>query len=490
MTAFSPTRIPIVGVVALALASAAMGVDTSALRPNIVFIMADDLGYGDLGCYGQELIQTPRLDRMAEEGMRFTQHYAGSAVCAPSRAVLMTGMHTGHVFVRGNKQHDGPERGQIPLPAQDVTLPELLRTVGYETVMVGKWGLGNEGTTGDPLDQGFDHYFGYLDQILAHNYYPEYLLRNGEKVYLDNDVKYLSEDAWHRGLGSVSTRKDDYAQDRFMEEALGYLEEDHAKPFFLYLPFTMPHDNGEAPVGERFEVPDLGRYADEDWHADAKGYAAMVTLLDRDVGRILDKLREEGLAENTVVFFTSDNGPLPEDRPNSAQFDSNGDLRGGKRYLTEGGIRVPLIAWWPGRIEAGAVSDHVSAAWDFLPTFAELSGHLVPDWADGLSLAPELLGLPQEEHEYLYWEFPIRSSRYPTAVAVRMGKWKGIRLGVDEEGKAPLELYDLSKDPGEENNVAAGRWWVARKIARIMEEAHWESEEFPLYAEEMAGEAE
>ncbi len=254
--------------------------------PNIIFIMADDLGYGDLGCYGQEIIQTPGIDRLALSGIRFTQHYAGNTVCAPSRCALMTGYHMGHAEVRGNRQAE--PSGQWPVSPETITVAKLLQSAGYRTAMIGKWGLGIENSTGDPLKQGFDYYYGYLDQVLAHNYYPEYLLRNGEREYLDNEVQYLDTSLWHKGLGSYATRKSAYSHDLFIEDALRYLDENHDHPFFLYLPFTIPHDNGEAPRGERMEVPDYGLYAEEDWPGDTRRYAAMISRMDRGVGMIME----------------------------------------------------------------------------------------------------------------------------------------------------------------------------------------------------------
>ncbi len=314
-------------------------------RPNIIYIMADDLGYGDLGCYGQEIIQTPNIDRLASSGVRFTQHYAGNTVCAPSRCALMTGYHMGHAQVRGNRQAE--PSGQWPISPGTVTVARLLKSAGYKTGMIGKWGLGIENSTGDPLKQGFDYYYGYLDQVLAHNYYPEYLLRNGEREYQDNEVIYLDTTFWHKGLGSYSTGKSAYSHDLFLEDALRYLDENHEEPFFLYLPFTIPHDNGEAPEGERMEVPDYGPYANEDWPGDTKRYAAKITRMDRGVGRIMEKIKEHGIEENTLVFFTSDNGPMPGEEFTEF-FNSNGSFRGGKRDVYEGGIRVPLVAAWQG----------------------------------------------------------------------------------------------------------------------------------------------
>ena len=389
-------------------------------NPNIIFIMADDLGYGDLGCYGQGIIQTPNIDRLASSGLMFTHHYAGNTVCAPSRCALMTGYHMGHAQVRGNLQAE--PSGQWPVSPETMTVAHLLHSAGYRTSMIGKWGLGIENSTGDPLKQGFDSYYGYLDQVLAHNYYPEYLLRNGEKEYLDNDVQYLDASLWHKGLGSYSTRKSHYSHDLFLKEALAFLDENHKHPFFLYLPFTIPHDNGEAPKGERMEVPSLEPYADMEWPGDTRRYAAKITKMDRSIGMIVEKLMELGIDSNTVVLFTSDNGPMPGEEFTEF-FNSNGSFRGGKRDMYEGGIRVPLIVTWKGTVKPGRVSAHVSAFSDFLPTACDLAGIRSPAGIDGISYLPELLGQAQPGHEYLYWEFPSLGGKQ----AILRGMWKLVR---------------------------------------------------------------
>lgn len=434
-------------------------------KPNIIFVLADDLGYGDLGCYGQRQIRTPNIDRMADEGMRFTDHYAGSTVCAPSRCSLMTGLHTGHTYVRGNREIQ--PMGQLPLPEDTVTLPKVLKRAGYTTALIGKWGLGGPGSTGTPNNQGFDFFFGYLCQRHAHNYYPEFLFRNDERVELKNQVAGGRED----GAG-VATEKVEYSHDLLAAEALRFVEENKAGPFFLYLAVTIPHANNEAGK-QGMEVPDLGIYADKDWPEPEKGRAAMITRLDRDMGRLMQKLKDLGIDENTLVFFTSDNGPHREGGSDPEFFDSNGPLRGIKRDLYEGGIRVPLIARWPGRIEAGAMTGHVSAFWDFLPTFAVLSGGTAPENTDGVCMVPTLLGTPnkQKQHKYLYWEFHERGSMQ----AVRFGRWKAIRSVGGE-----LELYDLKKDIGETANVAGRHPEVVTKIEEYLSQARTESEFWPL----------
>jgi len=408
--------------------------DQQKERPNFIFIMADDLGYGDVGAYGQQLIQTPHIDQLAKDGMLFTQFYAGTSVCAPSRAVLMTGLHNGHSPIRGNKQN-GYRNGQMPLPESAVTIAEYLKQGGYKTGMIGKWGLGEPGTSGDPLHQGWDYYFGYTDQVLAHNYYPEYLWRNGEKVWLDNEVQYLDTALWHDGLGSYSTGQVDYSHDLFIDDALGFLEENRENDFFLYLPLTIPHDNGEQTDSLRFEVPAQGIYADKDWSRKERDYAAMITRMDEGIGKLVAYLDESGLSENTVLFFTSDNGPM-KNLSTTDFFDSNGPFRGAKRDLYEGGIREPFIVKWPAAIQAGSSSDHQGGFWDILPTLLDLADLSIPTDVDGISIKAALTGGTQEKHPYLYWEFHEGSG----SQAIRKGDWKGVRLDVKENSAPSLEL--------------------------------------------------
>ena len=438
--------------------------------PNIVFILADDLGYGDLGCYGQQLITTPVLDSLAGIGMRFTQHYAGNTVCAPSRSVLMTGRHTGHTYIRGNSLDDA-------LPDSVVTLAEVLRGAGYTTRLVGKWGLGNEGSSGEPTRQGFDDYYGYTDQIYAHNYYPEFLLRNGRREYLDNEVTYLDSTAWHRGRGSRTTAKRTYSHDLFMQDIASFLntQAEAPKPFFLYLPLTIPHDNGEEVLAERYEIPSQGQYADRDWAKQERGYAAMISRLDRDVGRILQQLDSLGLRENTLVVFTSDNGPIAHE--SMRRFDSNGPLRGYKRDLYEGGTRVPLIVHWPGRVAAGAVSDHVSGFQDWLPTLAAVAGAQEVPEGDGISLLPTLLDTGQQNtHPFLYWEFLEQGGK----VAVREGDWKAVNPRYFSAPDAAWELYDLASDLGEEEDLASRHPEVLARLQRHAASSHVPSAQFPF----------
>jgi arylsulfatase A-like enzyme len=435
---------------------------SSVKKPNIIFILADDLGYGDLGCFGQKQIKTPNLDKMAEQSMRLTQHYAGSTVCAPSRCVLMTGLHTGHCLVRGN--------ARVPLRPSDVTVAELLKQAGYATGIVGKWGLGEADSTGIPNRQGFDYWFGYLNQRHAHNYYPEYLWRNQEKFQLKNEVKHINPP------GGVATKKVEYSHDLIAKEALAFVERSKDGPFFLYLPFTIPHANNEAR-NKGMEVPDYGIYKDKDWPEPQKGHAAMITRMDRDIGRLFTKLKELGIDDNTFVFFSSDNGPHREGGNNPNFNDSNGPLRGIKRDLYEGGIRVPTLARWPGKIKAGSATDHISGFWDFLPTCAELAGFKPPEDIDGISMVPALLGKSkkQRKHEFLYWEFHEQGKRQ----AVRMGDWKGVRLNANKKPDGPIELYNLKTDIGEKNNIADEHPDIVAKIEGYMKTARVPSKDWP-----------
>ncbi len=416
----------------------------AAEKPNIIYIVSDDLGFGDLGCYGQETIKTPRLDRMAREGLRFTDHYAGHTVCRPSRLVFLTGYHTGHTAIAGNNMH--------VLPKDSVTVNSLLKNAGYTTGGVGKWALGDNGTSGHPNQQGFDFFYGYLDQSAAHDYYPEVLYRNTSAERLPGNV--------NSGNRNVSSEKVTYAHSRITDEALDFIRRNKAQPFYLNLTWTIPHTNNEAGRFEKDgqEVPDYGIYADKDWPNPEKGYAAMVTLMDTDTGRILDLLAELGIEKKTLVAFTSDNGPHQEGGHKVDFFDSNGKLKGFKRSLHDGGIRVPMIAWWPGSVEPG-VSDHVSAFWDWLPTACELAGADAPKGIDGVSFAPTLRGetKKQKKHDHLFW----RWSRFR---AVRMGKWKGVQTNKE------LAVYDLSKDIGEETNVVAAQPEMAERMRKVIAE--------------------
>ena len=448
--------------------------DPSPLRfpPNIVLIVADDLGYGDLGCYGQRVIRTPRLDRMATEGMRFTQFYAGCTVCAPSRSVLMTGLHGGHTHVRGNA---GGDLSIQALRDKDVTMAEVLKAAGYVTSLCGKWGLGDavEGAeSGLPRAQGFDFFFGYLNQRHAHNYYPEFLWRNEEKVPLRNRVERTDgkkKKPYGGFPGGYAVERVDYSHDLVVDEAFEFVREHKNDPFFLFLALTIPHANNEGyrATGDGQEVPDYGIYAGRDWPNPDKGQAAMITRMDRDVGRLLDLLDELGLDEDTIVVFTSDNGPHDEGGHATERFDPGGGLRGMKRDLYEGGIRVPTIVRWPGHTPAGSESDLVAYQGDLLTTFAELAGIRPPGGLDSISLVPTITGSSSEQarHDYLYWEFHERGG----AQAVRAGDWKAVRRPM-HDGEA--ELFDLGSDRAESHDVAAANAEVVRRLEALMDEAH------------------
>ncbi len=430
------------------------------LRPNIILILSDDLGYGELGCYGQKLIQTPRIDQMAAEGIRFTSCYAGSTVCAPSRCTLMTGLHTGHCRIRGN--------ANVPLESNDITVAKLLTSAGYATGLIGKWGLGEAGSTGVPNRQGFDYFFGYLNQVHAHNYYPDYLWRNEQKVPLPNVVEKR-----------VATKRVAYAPDLFADEALKFVEQHKGEPFFLYLATTVPHANNEAKAAGKLgmEVPDDKPYSHRDWPQVEKNKAAMITRMDADVGRLLDKLKALSLDDRTIVFFSSDNGPHHEGGVDPKFFHAAGPLRGTKRDLYEGGIRIPMIARWPGHIAAGQTSDFAWAFWDFLPTAAELVGAKVPGGLDGISVAPLLSASSAKPanirpHELLYWEFHEGGF----SQAVRTGRWKGVR---PKQGQ-PLELYDLQTDLGEAMNVATAYPDIVAQIERFFTTARTDSPHWPV----------
>lgn len=440
--------------------------------PNIVYILADDLGYGDLSFTGQEHFETPNLDRLAQKGLFFTQHYSGSTVCAPSRSALLTGQHTGHTFVRGNREVH-PE-GQHPLPSGIATLPKLLKGAGYVTGAFGKWGLGYPGSEGDPLEQGFDEFFGYNCQRMAHSYYPEHLWQNGDSLVIEENK-----------LG-----KHLYAPNLIHEKALSFINEHKDSTFFLYYPMVIPHAELAAP--EAYVEEFRGTFPDEKpyngvsraqqrangGYASQKEpmatFAAMVTLLDAQVGEVIKKLEEHGIHENTLVVFTSDNGPHMEGGAEPEFFNSNGQLRGFKRDLYEGGIRVPMIAYWPEHIEEGRSSDHLSAFWDVLPTFCELAGTAPPEHLDGISFVDELLGHDQENHEYLYWEFHEQGGKQ----AVRYDNWKAVRLNMANNPNAPIELYDLSVDIGEENDLSDSYPSIVAKMDSIMKQEHKPSEVF------------
>jgi arylsulfatase A-like enzyme len=437
--------------------------------PNLIWIMADDLGYGDLGCYGQKLISTPHLDRMAEEGMRFKQFYAGATVCAPSRSVLMTGRHHGHTRVRGNAGSKNPIAQA--LRPDDVTVATVLEQSGYRTALIGKWGLGDVGAaeSGLPRKQGFDEFFGFLNQHHAHNHFPDFLWRNEERISLPNVVVPVGDSG-----GGYATKAVQFADDLFADEAIKFVSRNKAQPFFLYWSMVIPHANNERTreLKNGAHVPDFGPYVDKDWPEPDKGQAAMISRLDGYVGRMLTTLRELGLAENTLVIFTSDNGPHDESNHDLERFNPSGPLTGIKRSLTDGGIRVPMIAWWPGKVPEGVTTDHVAYFGDWMATAAELTGSKAPDDCDSISLVPTLLGQPAEKqpkHEFLYWEFHERGFKQ---AALYQGRWKGIRTGGPD---SPVVLYDQQTEIAEQTNVAAQHPEIAKNIGDYLKSARIDS---------------
>jgi arylsulfatase A-like enzyme len=435
-------------------------------KPNIIFIMADDLGYGDLGCYGQKLIQTPNLDRMASEGAKFRQFYAGCTVCAPSRSVLMTGQHMGHTHIRGNA---GGVVERQTLRPEDLTVAELLKSAGYKTGLYGKWGLGDDtpGNTGLPNDQGFDEFYGYLNQRHAHNYYPSFLWRDKIREPLRNVVTVTSKSGFP---GGYATKRIDYSHDLIATEAMSFIKRSKGHPFFLYLSLTIPHANNEGTrgTGDGQEVPDYGPYTRlKGWSNQDKGQAAMITRMDSDIGRMFDLLRELGLDDDTVVMFTSDNGPHNEGGHNPERFKPGGPLRGMKRDLYEGGIRVPMIVRWPGKVIPGQTSDHVGYFGDLMATAAEIAGIESPQNIDSISFLPAITDRidQQRQHDYLYWEFYERGGKQ----AVLKGKWKAVRMPM-LTGRT--ELYDLNSDLGEANDVAAKHPDIVKQLESAMTAAH------------------
>ncbi len=439
----------------IAISMATVGGATDIERPNIIWIMADDLGYGELGCYGQAEIRTPNIDGMASQGMRFTQCYAGSTVCAPTRCCLMTGKHTGHATVRGNSARTADGNILIPLREEDVTVAEILREAGYATGVTGKWGLGEPGTTGMPNRQGFDRWLGFLNQRHAHGYYPEFVWNNDEMMEL---------------TANLGGGQRDWIHDRFSQFALDFIEQNRQRPFFLYVAYTIPHG--------RYEIPDDKPYSDRPWPQNVKNHAAMITRMDADVGKILACLKRLKIDERTIVFFTSDNGAeiyyyrkTDEVEDYVRILKPGGPLQGFKRDLTEGGIRVPAIVRWPGQIEAGSVSDHPWAFWDFLPTAADLADTEVPTDVDGRSIVPTLLGEPQPSAEYFYWEFFERGFQQ----AARSGRWKAIR----NDRSKPVELYDLSEDIGEQRNLASQHPEIVQKMTTYLDSARTPSAYWP-----------
>ncbi|WP_220763887.1 arylsulfatase [Flavobacterium sp. UMI-01] len=447
----------------------------SGSKPNIIYILADDLGYGDLSCYGQQKFKTPNIDKLASQGMLFTQHYSGSAVCAPSRSALMTGLHTGHTFIRGNKEVQ-PE-GQYPIPKNTYTLAKMMKKAGYVTGAFGKWGLGFPGSEGDPVNQGFDVFYGYNCQRLGHKYYPDHLWSNRDSIVLTEN----------KNLGNKL-----YAPALIHEKTIQFIEQNKNKPFFAYVASIIPHAELVAPKEQmdkyrnkflpekafdgKFSKEELSKGGYMPQKESHTAFVAMIDLLDKQVGEIMSKLNELGIADNTIIVFTSDNGPHIEGGADPEYFNSNGPFKGVKRDLYEGGIRVPMIVKWPNKIKAGTKSNHVSAFWDVFPTFSEIIGVPSPKNLDGISFLPTLVGntKKQNNHAYLYWEFHEKGGRQ----AIRMGDWKAVRYNVLKNPHAPLELYDLKSDLGEKNNIASKHPEVVAKIKPLFKEARTPSQVF------------
>jgi arylsulfatase A len=437
-------------------------------KPNIIFILADDLGYGDIGCYGQQKIATPNIDRLAKMGVKFTQFYAGSTVCAPSRCSFMTGMHTGHAAVRGNVTLK-PE-GQFPLPDSVVTIAMALKKAGYTTAAFGKWSLGFITTPGDPQKKGFDEFYGYNCQTLAHNYYPDHLWHNHDRIDLPGNL--ISDSV--------------YSADLIHQQAMNFLNSKHDKPFFLYLPYTLPHADVIVPHDEvytnyvkKFGEQPQTKTGNENAHFDPYphvAFAAMVSRLDKFVGEIINAVKEKGIEKNTLIIFTSDNGPHKEGGGDPQFFNSNGGLKGIKRDLYEGGIRVPFIAYQPGITKPGTVNTMPAAFWDLYPTFLEMANISSINQTDGISLVKSLRGQKQKAHSYFYWELHESGGKQ----ALRLGDWKGVKLNVSTNENSTIELYDLSTDPQEKNNVASTHPGIVQQIETLMKQAYTPNKDWPL----------
>ena len=467
---------------------ALMAVSSLALgqqKPNVIYIYADDLGYGELGVYGQTKIKTPFLDAMAKEGIRFTQHYTSAPVCAPARCMLMTGVHAGHSYIRGNYElggfADNKEGGQMPLPENTFTIAKLMKNAGYQTALVGKWGLGMSNSTGNPNQQGFDYAYGFLDQKQAHNLYPTHLWENGKWDTLRNSYQLVHEYQNKKlALDSIDFEKfkgKDYAATKMMEKALGFIEKNKAKPFFLYLPLPLPHLSLQAPEEEikayqgKFEetiyTGQKGGYVPTKYPRAT--YAAMISYLDKQVGRVIATLKKLQIDENTLVIFSSDNGATFDvGGVDTEFFNSVGGLRGRKQDLYEGGIREPMMARWPAKIKAGRLSNHPSAQFDVMATLGELTGQKIPVHTDGISFLPTLLGQKQKTHPFLYFEFPEKSGQ----VAVRIGNFKGVKSQLKKNKQAPWELFDLANDPSESHDIAKNHPEILKQMDEIVKNQH------------------
>mgnify|MGYP003576402336 CR=1 FL=1 len=452
-------------------------------KPNIIYIYADDLGYAEIGAYGQKKIKTPNLDKLAKEGMKFTQHYTSTPVCAPARCMLMTGKHGGHSYIRGNYEMggfpDSLEAGQMPLPEGTFTIPKMLKEAGYDTALTGKWGLGMNNTTGSPLKQGFDYYYGYLDQKQSHNFYPSHLWENDEKVMLDNPYMYV-----HKGLDSTKATDKDfdyykgkvYSPDMMTKKAISFINEQKSKPFFLYMPYTIPHVSLQAPdeyvkkyIGQFNEHPYYGQQGYAPTHYPYSTYAAMITYLDDQVGIIMAEIKKLGLDDNTIIMFSSDNGATFNGGVNAKFFNSVDGLRGLKMDVYEGGIREPFIARWPGNIPANTTSDFVSAQFDMMATFAAIAG-TKPNNTDGISLLPTLLGKnkDQKQRDYIYWEYPEKGGQ----LAIRMGDWKGVKVNLRKNLNNRWQIFNLKTDRNETTDIASEHPELTRRFDEIVKKEH------------------
>ncbi len=503
---FSKIRLLVFGIYALLLVMAVgcnSGGTVSEVRPNIILILADDLGYGELSCYGQKLIETPNIDKLAENGMKFTQHYSGAPVCAPARCILLTGKHSGHAYIRGNDEWesrgdvwsymsmiaDSSLEGQRPMPDSTITIARLLKKAGYTTGMIGKWGLGAPQTNSIPNKMGFDYFLGYNCQRQAHTYFPIHLYENENRLYLDNDTvppnTKLANDADPNEKGSYDNFSlNVYAPDIMFDGMMNFIDENNDQPFFMYWATPIPHVPIQAPNSwvdyyinkfgkEEPYLGDRGYFPHQNPNA---GYAAMISYFDERVGQLVAKLKEDGIYDNTVIIFTSDNGPTYAGGVDAAFFNSAGPFNEGygwtKGFVNEGGIRVPMIVHWPKKISGRKVSDHISAFTDIMPTICDIAYVETPDNIDGITFLPTLLGNSNQIiHDYLYWEFP----EYNGQQAVRMGDWKAIRKNI-KEGNLDLELYNLVYDIKEENNVADENPHLVKKMINIMDESHTQPE--------------
>ncbi len=470
-------------------------------KPNIIYILADDLGYSELGCYGQKLIETPHVDQLAKDGMRFTQNYSGTAVSGPSRCITLTGLHSGHAYIRGNDEvsergnvwsheamlKDAGLEGQHPLKEGTITIPKLLKDGGYKTACIGKWGLGYPGSVSTPNKVGFDFFYGYNCQRQAHTYYPPFLYRNEQREYLENKLlapgtKLGPNDDPNDPASYAKYTQKQYSPDLMYREILNFVDDSKQDPFFLFWTTPIPHVPLQAP--EKWVQYYVDKFGDEAPYDGKKGYfpcrypratyAAMVSYWDEQIGGLVKKLKELDLYDNTIIIFTSDNGPTFNGGSDSPFFDSakpfKSEIKWGKASIREGGIRVPMIVAWGDKIKKSSVSNHVTASWDMLPTMCELAGVNTPR-TDGISLVPELTGKKQSKHEYMYWEYPEAGG----SKAIRIDDWKGLILDI-KKGNDEMMLFDLSKDPREQINLAKDHPEIIKLMRKKMKEAHEDPE--------------